>query len=417
VSGGRAAGWRTTAATGAALGGLAAAVAGCASAARRPEAQAGEREAPSAAAPCEGAAAARGLVAEELGYSLAIDVGRVDPAGVRELMARLEVAVEVTAEPVPAAALLASAAGAPRCAFPERDPRAYVAGRPPRALLASFPPAALERLEQGAAHVAAGRFAEARLAFASGRAAVPAPTPAFDLARADSYRAEGRDLEAAAGYRDVAGRDPGNPEAFAGLGAALAALGRLREALGAFGRALALRPGSVELARAAASLPAADLAQPVLPPALRIPGAGGARWAAPRRAGAPEALASAEAAAYARCKELFRRSEEARAALLPDAADAWRWSPAEEAVCTAAWLEVYTRHRRELARAADPALDELVEIHQAGFAVERALFDVGARVHPTAPRLLGPRARGRLFAFATRFRVREAEAGGLLLFP
>jgi tetratricopeptide (TPR) repeat protein len=267
------------------------------------------------------------------------------------------------------------------------------------------------QLALGWAALEAGQGPEARVAFAAAGAEEPA-LPDAGLAIARSYVVEERFTEAAAAYQDLVARFAGNPVPQAGLGEALRRLGRRSDAAAAWARALALWPRNGALLRQAGADPYVELAPPVAPPALRLPDG---RWAyvnAP--AGAPETIAAAstEASVYATCKEAFRTTPAVRTAA-GVTGETWRWSPAEESVCTAVWLRAYQQHR-DGGRVEEAPLDDLLRIAQAGFLDERALFDVGAPAHPLAPALLDAGSRARLQAFAAAHRLMPRRQGGWL---
>jgi hypothetical protein len=278
------------------------------------------------------------------------------------------------------------------------------------------------RLNRGVAAMMAGKAPEARLAFAAAAASEPAaPGPALAIAR--SYGFEQRWAEAAAAFSDLVPRFARTPAVYQGLGDALRGAGRRGEAVDAWARAIALNPRLQDLIRQVSTDPFVELHPPVRPPAVR---ASEGTWIIlpPRsllpgrddRGVSPEVAAAArqEAHAYVACKEAFRRSGELQAAVLGVGLSPWRWSPQEEAACTAVWLRAYQRNR-DAGRPEDDGLDDLLAIARAGFLVERALFDVGAPAHPLATALLGDQRLARLFAFVAAHRVLHRRQGGWLL--
>ena len=329
-------------------------------------------------------------------------------------VAAIEVARDV---PVPADA---EVAGAGICAG--LDPAWSALSRSPWSLRRVSISAEVQgRLNQGVAAMAAGKAPEARIAFAAAALGEPAaPGPALAIAR--SYATEQRWAEAVAAFSDLAPRFSRTAPLYQGLGDALRGAGRRGEAADAWARAIALDPRARELIRQVSSDPFVEVRAPVLPPAVRSPSG---RWVLLQRRGAgeggdrgisPEAAAAAlgEAQAYVGCKEAFRRSGELQTAVLGEALPTWRWSPHEEAACTAIWLRAYQRNR-DTGRPEDDGLDDLVAIAKSGFLVERALFDVGAPAHPLAPALLGDQRLGRLFAFVAAHRILHRRQGGWLL--
>jgi hypothetical protein len=276
-------------------------------------------------------------------------------------------------------------------------------------------------LNRGAAAMMAGKAPEARLAFAAAAAREPtAPGPALAIAR--SYGSEQRWAEAAAAFSDLVPRFARTPAVYQGLGDALRGAGRRGEAVDAWARAIALNPRSQDLIRQVSTDPFVELRSPVRPPAVR---ASEGTWIIlpPRslpgrddRGVSPEVATAArqEAHAYVACKESFRRSGELQAAVVGVELSPWRWSPQEEAACTAVWLRAYQRNR-DAGRPEDDGLDDLLAISRAGFLVERALFDVGAPAHPLATALLGDQRLARLFAFVAAHRVLHRRQGGWLL--
>jgi tetratricopeptide (TPR) repeat protein len=373
-------------------------------------------------------AAAQGLDAAALGLA-GLDDAHAGPAALRggdiEALAALvdglagpDAGIGVVREgPVPADA---EVAGAGICTV--LDP-AWSAFSPAARSVRRIPisPDVQGRLDQGVAAMAAGKAPEARLAFAAAARAEPAaPGPALAIAR--SYATEQRWAEAVAAFSDLVPRFPRTPALYQGLGDALRGAGRRAEAADAWARALALDPRAHELQRQVATDPYVEVRPVVLPPAVR---AADGHWILLRgrdvrergdRRISPEAAAAAlgEAQAYAACKEAFRRSADLQVALLGEALSPWRWSAQEEAACTAVWLRAYQRNR-DTGRPEDDGLDDLVAIAKAGFLVERALFDVGVRVHPLATAILGDRAVARLFTFVAAHRVLHRRQGGWLL--
>jgi tetratricopeptide (TPR) repeat protein len=348
---------------------------------------------------------------EELGFSLA----RL-AAGVPHTTAGLQALVDEHAGPVrlehqpwdPARPFpLASVAGTAPCALEEEwlarplDPLRLV--QPPR------PPALDERLSAGAAALAAGQWPEARAAFRAAERLAPG-TPEAALRVADAYAAEGRWSQAGAAYGGLVGTFPWSSAVRLRLGQALRAEGRVTESVRSWARALALRPGSVELRRILEGDRAAELIPPVAPPAFRVEDAAGVRWVALDRPGA----APDEAAAYARCKEAFRQSEALRLAAAGLDGARWRWSVAEETTCTVLWMAAYLA-QRERGRLSDPDLDGLATVLQNGQIDERSLFDVGAPVHPQATAFLDEPARERLFQFVLTRRAGRGAGEGWLL--
>jgi hypothetical protein len=124
--------------------------------------------------------------------------------------------------------------------------------------------------------------------------------------------------------------------------------------------------------------------------------------------------ALAEARAYASCKEAFRTSEALRVRAT-GLSGPWRWSVGEETACTARWLAAYVKNRDQ-GRPAEPALDGLWQVLQAGLLDERSLFDVGGAVHAAAGALLDDERRERLFNFVGKYRAGPRESGGFLIF-
>jgi tetratricopeptide (TPR) repeat protein len=305
-------------------------------------------------------------------------------------------------------------AGRSRC---DRVAWARVAVRGERAVVLPPTEEVGAEMHRGRDELAHGHGPEARAAFAAAaaqdlRAGVDVPGPL--LAVAWSYAAEKRFDEAAAVYRDLRARFAANPLVHAGLGGALMRTGARAEAVDAWAQAVALSPTDVALLRQVAADPFVEVRPAVPPPARRRDDG---RWVLTARKSpvAPEtaAAALAEAAAYANCKEGFRTSPALRQAVGADG-PAWRWSPAEESVCTAVWLTAYARNR-DAGRSEDAGLDDLLLIARQGFLDERALFDVGAPAHPLVTALLDDAARARLLAFVRAFRVVKRERGGWLL--
>jgi tetratricopeptide (TPR) repeat protein len=276
-------------------------------------------------------------------------------------------------------------------------------------------------LTRGAKAAAAGKGPEARVAFASaarregGRVAGPG------LAIARSYRQEGRSAEALLAFGDLLPRFERIASVHAGLGDALRSAGRRGEAADVWARAVAVAPGATSFVRQLATDAFVEVRGPVPPPAARAPDG---RWIMrPLRVPAgrvdnrisPEAASAGrdEALAYAACKEGFRGSAALQEAIVGEVLTPWRWSPAEEAACTAVWLRAYQRHR-DAGRPEDEGLDDLLAVARAGFLLERGLFDVGALTHPLAPLLLSDQRLARLFAFVAAHRVLHRRQGGWL---
>ncbi len=294
--------------------------------------------------------------------------------------------------------------------------RVRIAGQPARVLLSPEASLARERLDAGDRLGRANRQAEARVAYAAGRAVDGSADLGFPLRIANTYLQERRFSEALAQFLEVAARFPWSADAWMGQGVALRGLERSQEAGAALGRALALDPSRPAILSDLGAMSSRfEVVDPVRPPARRGAGTTGAAWRAERRLGVPDRLVRAEARAYAACKDAFRRSAALRKAATGVDLPLWRWTPAEETVCTALWVSTYHQHRNA-GRGADDGLDNLVDILQAGFADERALFDIGARAHPLASTLLDPIRRDRLFSFVSQFRVRP-RVGANVLFP
>jgi tetratricopeptide (TPR) repeat protein len=371
-------------------------------------------------APARGCEIPGGLGVEELGVSLAGLASGVpaDSAALRALVeeAGEGLAVNLTMAPVrqqAAPIALEGVAGKTRCPIP--DDRMHIAGRPPRLLVSAVSLLAEERLAQADRLLARRHFPEARAAFLAARAQEAVDRPFPEARVGDAYAAERRWGEALAIYRRLVQRFPWSFAARARLGWALQQTGRTKDALAELGRALALRPGDRQVRRWLALERLAGLQAPVPPPAERTSEPGQALWVVRPRPGEDERFLTDEARAYATCKEAFRSSPALRAVASGQEMPTWRWSPAEESVCTMLWIAAYRRHR-ERGRAADDALEGLWEIAQSGHLHERALFDVGGWAHPHAPALLDPQARARLFAFVARYRVWRREGAGWL-FP
>jgi tetratricopeptide (TPR) repeat protein len=278
-------------------------------------------------------------------------------------------------------------------------------------------PVVAGKLAAGQAELGAGRFAEARVAFATAAALEPVDVPGAALNIAVSYASEDRWTEAEQSYRRATLAFPYAGEAWLGLGRALQRRGKRLEAVAAWARALALRPDDAVVVEALAGDVFADLRPRLLPPAVRLPGPpeGRARWRLASAGGTaidPRMLA-AEAAAYAGCKEAFLRSPGLRAQVTGQRIEPWRWSPAEEAVCAALWARAYLQ-QRALAREQDVSLDALVDIARRGFLEERALFDLASRWDARTPLLLDAHRRGRLFQFVERYRAAPRQEAGWL---
>lgn len=358
---------------------------------------------------------ARGLLPADLGFSLAPGTargGRSEAA--LAAMRDVRVRVDMENEPSPNDAVLRAVAGAPRCAPPEGP--LSVAGRPPRLLVSELEPELVERLAWARIHQAHGRFAEARVALAGGLAFTRGSRVDLLVRVAATYEAEGRLGEAGLLFTRARGDFPWSREAAEGVGRVVRAAGRSREAIAALGWALALDPSSISLGAAASTIVIAEALSPVVPPARRVLEPGGVRWIARPRVGVSGPLVRAEAQAYVTCKEAMRLSGALRAAIVGDDLPLWRWSPAEESLCTAMWLAAYHVNRRQGLRVEEPDLELLLEIHAAGFAAERAIWDVGARVYPEAPLLLDEQRLARLVEFVQKYRLRPRQDAGLL-FP
>jgi tetratricopeptide (TPR) repeat protein len=371
-------------------------------------------------------AAAQGLDAPALGLAGLADAD-AGPSALRgtdiEALAAL---VDRSAGAIPAFTVTSDVPAPPQAevAGPEicggLDPT-WIALSPSSIRRVSTPAEAQVRLNRGVAAMMAGKAPEARLAFAAAAAREPAaPAPALAIAR--SYGSEQRWAEAAAAFSDLVPRFARTPAVYQGLGDALRAGGRPGEAVDAWARAIALNPRFQDLIRQVSSDPFVELRPPVRPPAVR---ASEGMWIVlpPRslpgrddRGVSPEVATAArqEAQAYVACKEAFRRSGELQAAVVGVELSPWRWSPQEEAACTAVWLRAYQRNR-DAGRPEDDGLDDLLAISRAGFLVERALFDVGAPAHVLATALLGDQRLARLFAFVAAHRVLHRRQGGWLL--
>jgi tetratricopeptide (TPR) repeat protein len=359
------------------------------------------------------------VTAEALGVSVGRTAAAVPrdlealPAFVEELGGRPPLRIDRDDGPAPdPTTFLARVAGTAEVPV---DVRGAIPASPGEGLLVTGrSPWSDERLSRADAHLAAGRFPEARAALSAAARLEPTVAPAAEASIAASYGAEGRWEEALAAYQEVAARYDWSFAAQLGLGETWERLGRPTTAAGVFGRALALRPTDGELLRRLAEGRRVELAAPVLPPAWRRPAAGAGVWTVPLQGigAGEEAFALTEARAYAGCKEAFRLSERLRRAAAGLPGVRWRWSPAEESVCTALWLRTYGENRTR-GRTSDRRLDELAAIAEAGFLDERALFDVGAPAFPAAPLLLTREQRSRLFTFVARFRAVAKDTVGL----
>lgn len=309
--------------------------------------------------------------------------------------------------------VIASVAGADPCGrLGLSDVMSSAAGR--QLAIVHWSPGAWAAMTCGRQRERAQQMPEARAGFATADRIAMQLIAAPLLSVAATYAAEGRVAEARGVYTEVSARCPADPAAHLGLGDALRAEGRRGEAADAWSRAIALAPGDGAVLTRIAADPFVAVAPAVAPPALREPSG---TWRLVRRraaAEAPETVAArvAEANAYARCKETFRSSPKLRASLVGVANESsWRWSPLEEAVCTAAWLGAYQKNR-DAGRIEDGALDDLLLIAKDGCLGERALYDVGAQAHPLAPGLLDAKARQQLFDFVAAHRVMRRKSGG-----
>jgi tetratricopeptide (TPR) repeat protein len=359
-----------------------------------------------------------GLGAEALGFSLAWladDVPR-DLGALGAWLQRQGGLTAVRVEP-PAEGDLTGLTGPSRC--PGIEPARLLVEADPARLRSVRPsPAAAQKEAAARSHFAAGRFPEGRADWAAAAASTELPLPAPALAVATSYEAEERFAQALDVYQELAARHPWSPEAHAGRGRALRGLLRRVDAVEAWGRALALRPRAPGLRSQVVGDAFAEVHPPLVPPATRLETAGQpVRWvqlpAADRDPASAQVMA--EASAYASCKEAFRSSADLRRTATGREQPVWLWTPAEESVCAGVWLATYLRHRGE-GRVADTGLDELAEIAREGFLDERALYDLGAWVHPGAPLLLDGRRRQRLFSFVEKYRVLPRRDAGWL-FP
>jgi hypothetical protein len=367
--------------------------------------------------PCSADEVARGLRPIDLGFSLAPGTAR---GGQRESALRamgddVRVRVDMEDEAPEEEIVLRAVAGTPRC-FPSGAGPWFVAGQPPRLLARATEPVVIERLRQARDHQLWGRFVEARVALSAALAFVREPRVDLTVRLATTYEAEGRFGEAGLIFGRARREYPWSREAAEGVARVAVTAGRQREAIAAIGWAMALDPTQGSLASAAAGLVLAEALPHVLPPARRVLETGGVRWIARPRVGVLGTQARAEARAYAICKEAIRGSAGLRAAISAEELPLWRWSPAEESLCTAMWLAAYHLHRHQGIRVEDPHLELLSEIHAAGFAAERAIWDVGARVHRQAPLLLDGARRDRLVELVQRYRLRPRRDAGFL-FP
>jgi hypothetical protein len=318
------------------------------------------------------------------------------------------------ADPVGVAA---QALGVPAC----RQPAAGLvridqseADGSPRARLVRPSTAGAEKLAAARRHLEAGEDPEARTALQAA-AAHEAALPVTLLAVGDSYARAGRWAEAQAVFARASREFPWAAEAWAGLARAQRAGDRRLLSLATSARALALFPADADSRAPLLTDPFVILLAPVPPPA--VPAGAGGGWqfvAGPgRKSGDP--FARAEAGAYAGCRERFRRSAELRARLATRDIPEGRWSPAEESACTAVWLRMYLRNRGQ-GRAADPGLDDLVEVAREGLLDERALHDLAGLADPRLLWLLDEPRRQRLFTFVERHRVVARQDAGFLPF-
>jgi tetratricopeptide (TPR) repeat protein len=395
----------------------AAAGAGCSHRGAGPESGAG-----SGAEGCE-VVTARGLLApEDLGFSLAA-LSPAVPRHLPDLRAFVEehggwpeVEMERGAPAGEGAVVrpgqgLLGVAGKPACPLPEE--RLARAGEPPRIQQTSAGAVAVRRFAEAQAQLAVAAWPEARAALAAA-VAVDAAVPEGPLRLGDVYAAEERWPEAARAYRAALARFPWSVAGHLRLAGVLRELGQRTEGIRELARALALRPASGDLwARLAERN--AGLRVPVPPPAERLGGPaspeGRARWRLGARSDG-SGFAVEEARTYAACKEAFRGAEDLRQSAAGLDGERWRWSPAEETVCTALWLGAYLRHR-ERGRQADAALDHLWHLAGQDQLGRRSLFDVGAAVHPMATAFLRAAEIEGLFAFVLAHRAGPAESGGL----
>jgi tetratricopeptide (TPR) repeat protein len=309
-------------------------------------------------------------------------------------------------------------AGRTRCAG--LDPLRVLVERavPARVRFAPAGEVVAKAMARGEAELNRGRAPEARIAFAEALAHdARVPAPALAIGRA--YFREERFSEATGSFAELLSRFPSSAPVHAALADGLRREGRRLDAADAWSKAIALAPGEALLVRRAAADPYVEMRPSIGPPAVRgEDGAWRLRPSRGRDAGAgmsPEeaTAARAEGEAYAACKEAFRTSPAVAEALLGQSLVPWRWSPEEERVCTAVWLRSYLRHR-DSGRPEDSGLDDLLLIAEKGFLRERALFDIGARVHPLAGALLDEASRARLFAFVAGHRVMRRRQGGWL---
>lgn len=323
-------------------------------------------------------------------------------------------AIEVELGEPGSADLLFGAAGREPCTLPD-DRVSFHPADPPRLRLVRPLPIARERLASGRRLLADGRAAEARADLQAAIAVDPTWHEALP-ALGDAYAAEGRFAEAADAYRRALAESPWRADVHERLGRALLSDRRAADATAAFQSAVALRPDDARIRRAAEEgLINVEFRPPVLPPAAPRETAAGPRWIARHDAvGAkPDALLG-EARAYASCKHAFRASEGLRAAATAGPVASWRWSVAEEDVCTALWLSAYAANRASGRRPPDPHLEELIAIAEEGALSERSLFDVGARVHPYAAVLLPAARRERVVGFVARHRIIAGSGTGWL---
>ena len=285
----------------------------------------------------------------------------------------------------------------------------------PRLSFVTLGAVAREKRALASQHVAARRYPEARGALSAAAAHEPVPLPDAPLEIGASYLAEERFGQAAALFEQLSATYPLSADGWAGLATSRRRLDRRLEAVDAASRAVALHPRALLTMDWLRGDPFVEWRAPLLPPAVWVAGEGGGWRYRLSRAGAPpdNPHEQAEAAAYASCKESFRRSPELRRAITGRPLPSWRWTPAEESVCTLMWLRSYQQHLGQ-GRAAVEGLDAVALMARDRLLDERALHDLLLPVDERAVFLLSEARRKRLYELVARHRlIARRDAGWL----